>query len=454
MTKMHFVQTMHTQKKGKYMVNTRELILEILLEVIEKGSYSHLVIRSVLDKYQYLEKQERAFLTRVAEGTIQTMIELDYIINQYSKVKVNKMKPVIRNILRMSVYQMKYMDSVPDAAACNEAVKLARKKGFSSLSGFVNGVLRNISRNPAIELPNKERNPVSYYSVMYSMPEWLVELWSRDYGVEVMERILRAFMQEAPITIRTNLAKITSEELAEKLENEGVTVKKIEIKDTPGLDYAFMISGFDYLNALPSFQEGLFYVQDISSMMVAELAAPKKGDYIIDVCAAPGGKSTHLAEKLQGSGMVEARDLTEYKIGLIEDNIARHQCANMKAIQMDAIVFDEASVGKADIVIADLPCSGLGVMRKKTDIKYKMTTEKMASLVELQRNMLHTVCNYVKEGGILIYSTCTIHRGENEENVSWFIKEHPEFELQIQQQIFPQEEFGDGFFVAKLKKIG
>ena len=441
-------------KKGKDMVNTRELILEILLEVIEKGSYSHLVIRSVLDKYQYLEKQDRAFITRVAEGTIQTMIELDYIINQYSKVKVNKMKPVIRNILRMSVYQIKYMDSVPDSAACNEAVKLARKKGFSSLSGFVNGVLRNISRNPAVLLPNKERNPVQYYSVMYSMPEWIVELWNSDYGVVVMEQILGDFMKEAPITIRTNLAKITPEKLAEKLESEGVTVKKIELKDIPSLNYAFMISGFDYLNALPSFKEGLFYVQDVSSMMVAELAAPKKGDYIIDVCAAPGGKSMHLAEKLQKTGVVEARDLTEYKVGLIEENIARHECKNMKAVQKDAAILDEASVGMADIVIADLPCSGLGVMRKKTDIKYKMTPEKMASLVELQRNMLHTVCNYVKKGGILIYSTCTIHRGENEGNVSWFIKEHPEFELQSQQQIFPQEEFGDGFFIAKLKKIG
>ncbi|MBR5127483.1 MAG: 16S rRNA (cytosine(967)-C(5))-methyltransferase RsmB [Roseburia sp.] len=434
------------------MINTRELILEILLEVIEKGSYSHLVIRSVLDKYQYLEKQERAFITRVCEGTIQTMIELDYIINQFSKVKVNKMKPVIRNILRMSVYQLKYMDSVPDSAACNEAVKLARKKGFSSLSGFVNGVLRNISRNPAIELPNKERNPIQYYSVKYSMPEWIVERWKADYGVEVLEEILEDFSKEAPITIRTNLAKTTPEELAVRLEAEGVTVKKVVLKEVPTLDYAFMISGFDYLNALPSFQEGLFYVQDISSMMVAELAAPKKGDYIIDVCAAPGGKSTHLAEKLQGSGMVEARDLTEYKISLIEENIARHQCKNMKAIQQDATLLDEDAIGKADIVIADLPCSGLGVMRKKTDIKYKMTPEKMASLVELQRNMLHTVCNYVKESGILLYSTCTIHRGENEDNVAWFLENHPEFELLSMQQIFPQEEFGDGFFIAKMHK--
>ena len=436
------------------MINTRELILGILLEVAEEGNYSHLVIRSVLDKYQYLEKQERAFITRVSEGTIQTMIELDYIINQFSKVKVNKMKPVIRNILRMSVYQLKYMDSVPDSAACNEAVKLARKKGFSSLSGFVNGVLRSIGRGLLeVNYPDKEKNPVAYYSVKYSMPEWIVKQWIADYGEAVTDDMLAAFSKEAPITIRTNLEKITPEELADRLQSEGVSVKKVEWKEFSSLNYAFVISDFDYLNGLPSFRDGLFYVQDISSMMVAELAAPKKDDYIIDVCAAPGGKSTHLAEKMQGTGMVEARDLTEYKISLIEENIARHRCQNMKAVQMDATVYDEASERLADIVIADLPCSGLGVMRKKTDIKYKMTPEKMASLVELQRSMLHTVCNYVKENGILLYSTCTIHRGENEENVAWFLKKHPEFELLNMQQIFPQEEFGDGFFIAKMKKI-
>ena len=435
------------------MENTRALILGILLEVMEEGNYSHLVIRSVLDKYQYLEKQERAFITRVAEGTIQTAIELDYIINQFSKVKVNKMKPVIRNLLRMSVYQMKYMDSVPDSAACNEAVKLARKKGFASLSGFVNGVLRNISRGLSeVSYPDEKKEPVAYYSVKYSMPEWIVNKWIADYGVDTMRATLEALAKEAPIMIRTNLAKITPKALEERLAAEGVTVKKVVLEEVPTLDYAFLISDFDYLNALPSFREGLFYVQDASSMMVAELAAPKEGDYIIDVCAAPGGKSTHLAEKLEGSGMVEARDLTEYKVSLIEENIARHVCANMKAVQWDATVSDEASVEKADIVIADLPCSGLGVMRKKTDIKYKMTPDKMKSLVTLQREMLHTVCDYVKPQGKLVYSTCTIHRSENEENVAWFLEQHPQFQLESMQQIFPKEEFGDGFFIASMRK--
>ena len=264
--------------------------------------------------------------------------------------------------------------------------------------------------------------------------------------------MLKAFATEAPLTIRTNLLKITPQELKERLNREGVTAEKINCMECPGLDYGFYISGFDYLNGLSSFREGLFYVQDISSMMVAELAEPKEDDYIIDVCAAPGGKSTHLAEKLKNTGMVEARDLTEYKVSLIEENISRHQLGNMKAVQMDATVLDEASIGKADIVIADLPCSGLGVMRKKTDIRYRMTKESEQELASLQRQMLDTVCQYVKADGKLIYSTCTIDKMENEENVTWFLKKHPEYVLEEMHQILPQAQYGDGFFIARMRK--
>lgn len=434
-------------------VNTRELILGILMEVTKEGGYSHQVIRAVLDKYQYLDKKERAFITRVSEGTIQTMIELDYIINQYSKVKVNKMKPVIRNILRMSVYQLKYMDAVPDSAACNEAVKLARKKGFASLSGFVNGMLRNISRNlDQTAYPDETTHTMEYLSVRYSVPEWIAAQWVRDYGMEQTKALLAAFLQEAPVTIRTNLLKITPDALEERLKKEGVTAVRIHREDAPGLDYAFLITGFDHLNALESFREGLFYVQDISSMMVAEWADPKEGDHIIDVCAAPGGKSIHLAEKMHGTGSIEARDLTDYKVRLIEENIARHGLSNVKAVRWDATVYDESAKERADLVIADLPCSGLGVLRKKTDIKYRMTEEGEKELVKLQRDILNQVCSYVKAGGTLLYSTCTIDRMENEENVAWFLEKHTEYTLLRMQQIFPGETYGDGFFLAKLKK--
>ena len=409
----------------------------MLLAIDRDGQYSHLVLRDVLDKYQYLSKQERAFLTRLTEGTVERMLTLDYVIDQFSKTKVKKMKPLIRELMRLSVYQIMYMDGVPDAAVCNEAVKLARKRGFSGLSGFVNGVLRSVARGwKDVAFQNE--------SVRYSVPEWIIDGWNADYGRDVTEKMLEAFMQPAKITVRTNTQKCTPEELKDRLSQEGVTVEAIE-----GISYAFALSGFDYLAGLGSFQDGWFYVQDISSMTVAHAADPKKGDYIIDVCAAPGGKSSHLAELLDGSGMVEARDLTEYKVGLIEENILRHDLHNMKAVQQDATLFDEASVEKADILICDLPCSGLGVIGRKSDIRYKMTAEKAHDLAVLQQGMLDTVWKYVKRGGKLIYSTCTIHKEENEDNVAAFLQKHPQFTLVEQRQIFPMEG-SDGFFVAKM----
>ncbi len=287
-------------------------------------------------------------------------------------------------------------------------------------------------------------------SVRYSVPEWLTTQWLAEYGREQTEQMMQAFLTDAPITIRTNLRRTTPEELREKLEAEGVTVEPMDMGKYPELSYAFTISGFDYLNGLNSFREGLFYVQDLSSMLVAEWAAPKAGDVCIDVCGAPGGKSIHFAEKLDGTGSVEARDISDNKVELIHENIARHQLSNITAKCWDATVLDEESIEKADIVIADLPCSGLGVLRKKTDIKYRMSASAEAELVKLQRSILQVVASYVKPGGTLMYSTCTIHRAENEENVAWFVARHPEFTVEKMQQIFPEETLGDGFFIARL----
>lgn len=426
-------------------VNERELALAILLEV-ERGEKSHLVLRNVLEKYQYLSKQERAFLTRLAEGTVERKLELDYIINQFSKVKTDKMKPVIRNILRMAVYQLKYMNQVPQSAACNEAVKLAVKKGFGNLRGFVNGVLRNIARNlEQIEYPSVE-DRTAYLSVKYSMPEWIVKMWLKDYGMEKGMEIMEGVYAERPTTIRVNQNQISKEALIQKLETEGV-----QVEEHPFLDSALMISGYDYLGSLESFCEGDFQIQDAASIRVCECAEIKEGDYIIDVCAAPGGKALHAAQILNGTGHVEARDLTEYKVSLIQENIWRMGFTNIEAVQQDATIFEPSSEEKADVVIADLPCSGLGVLSKKTDLKYKMTPETEKEVAVLQRQILEVVNRYVKKGGTLIYSTCTICKAENEENTKWFIEHHPEFELEKETQIFPARET-DGFYIAKFKR--
>ena len=440
-------------------VTERDIVLGILMEVTEKGMYSHIVLREVLGKYQYLDKKERAFITRVTEGTLEHMIELDYILDRFSKVKVKKMKPVIRNILRSAVYQLKYMDTVPDSAVCNEAVKLAVKKGFGTLRGFVNGVLRSTARGLKDVVYPKETK--ARLSVQYSMPLCILELWMETYDPETIETMLADFQKEKPLTIRWSDKSRNPEEI---FAAEGVTVQR-----HPYLPYACRISGYDYLGDLESFAKGYFSVQDISSMLVCEAAAPREGDYIIDVCAAPGGKSLHMAELLNGSGMVEARDLTQYKVDLIQENIDRTGLLNIRAVQQDALVFDADSVEKADIVVADLPCSGLGVLGKKTDLKYKATPEGAAQLAGLQREILENVRTYVKPGRTLIYSTCTINHAENQDNVHWFLEKYPEFSLtdirerlcselraDVEEngmiQLLPGIHQSDGFFLACMKR--
>lgn len=429
-------------------VNERELVLDMLLQITRDGEYSHIVLKNVLDKYQYLDKRERAFITRVVNGTLEHMIEMDYIINQFSKVKANKMKPVIRTIMRSSVYQMKYMDSVPDSAVCNEAVKLAGKRGFVNLKGFVNGVLRNISRNlDKISYPDP-KDIVAYISVRYSLPEWLVQQWLKVYDAETVEAIGKAFLKENPLTVRFDEHKIKKTELIKILKEEGVTVTEDE-----QVPCALYLSGYDHLGALKSFCEGLYQVQDLSSMQVALWAEPKEGDQVIDVCAAPGGKAIHVAELLNGTGHVEARDLSEYKVDLIRDNIERSGLKNIDAVCQDATIEDPEKKESADIVIADLPCSGLGVLGKKPDLRYKMNEQTEKELVQLQRQILSVVNTYVKPGGKLLYSTCTIHREENEGNVEWFLKTYPEFELVKDKQMLPGKDAGDGFYIAMLKKV-
>lgn len=428
-------------------VNTRNLVVDILLAVTRDGEFSHIAIRDVLDKYRYLPKQDRAFITRLSQGTLERMIELDAIINQFSKTKVKKMKPVIAVILRSGVYQLKYMDSVPDSAACNEAVKLTVKRGFSGLKGFVNGVMRNIARNlDQIKLPDADKEPEKYLSVRYSVPEWIVARFIRQYGKEACEKSLEAFLQPHPTSVQVDTDRISMEEITASLQAQGITVTQ-----NPEIKRALFLSGYEALDEIEEFENGLLYVQDTASMLAVEMAAPKPGDTVIDVCAAPGGKSVYAARMIGETGHVESRDLTEYKVEMIEDNIERCQLSNMTAKVWDATEFDASAEEKADVVIADLPCSGLGVIGTKTDIKYNASEEKIQELAALQQEILQVVCRYVKPDGTLLYSTCTMTKEENEENVHKFLETHTEFELEQMRQCFPYERC-DGFFMAKMHR--
>ena len=445
-------------------VNLREIILGILMEVTEGEAYSHIVLRDTLEKYQYLPKRDRAFVSRVTEGTLENLIQIDYVIECFSKVPIHNMKPLIRNLLRMSIYQMKYMDSVPDSAVVNEAVRIAQKRGFYNLKGFVNGVLRTAAREmDGIVWPSPTEDPIEYLSVCYSMPQWILHKWLEQFSFEEVEQICRSFGEEKPVTVRMRTDRVSREEIIASLRDEGC-----EVQQHPYLDYAIRISGYNYLQALTAFRLGWIYVQDVSSMLVAEIAAPNWGDYCIDVCAAPGGKSTHLADKLKGSGYVEARDKSEDKVDLMQENIERLGVINMVAALRDATVFDQESFHKADIVLCDVPCSGLGVIGKKQDIRYRMNPTRQEELVRIQRRILAVSQNYVKPGGVLIFSTCTIGADENQMNLKYFLENYP-FHLESIDPYIPEQlrcrtsrggylqllpgiHETDGFFLARLKR--
>ena len=445
-------------------VNLRAVVLDILLENEKNPGHSNQITGQALSKFQYLPKPQRAFISRLAEGTIERSIEEDWLIDHVSSVKTKKMKPVIRNIMRMSAYQLKYMDSVPASAVCNEAVKLARKRGFSSLAGFVNGVLRSLARDiDNIMYPDKS-DFVKYCMIRYSMPEYIIHILMDECGGQT-EEVLKGFEKERRLYIRCNTRLITSDELKKRLIAEGVTV------EATCVPYAFAISGYDYLADLTSFEEGLFQVQDLSSILAGLAVNPKPGDHIVDVCAAPGGKCLHAAQRC-GNVTVEARDVSEAKVQLIYDNIERLHMDNVTAKVWDATVKDESLVGKADILICDVPCSGLGILGRKADIRYNASEEKTRSLVELQRKILSVCSEYVKPGGYMIYSTCTINSAENEQNVSWFTDNFPYEADSIREdypmlggaslnkdtldkgyvQLLPGINDTDGFFIARLKK--
>lgn len=437
-------------------MTARELALDMLIEILEKGSFCHIVERQALSKYQYLPKKDRALAARITEGVVERLLSLDYAVNRVSKTKTDKMKPVIRNILRIGAYQILYMDRIPDSAACNEAVKLAVKRRFAGLKGFVNGVLRSVAREKEnLVFPDEETR--------LSIPDWLLSMWKQELGEEQALAVAEAMLRERPTCVRCNQDKEDVERIVKSLTDQGVQVTRL-----PDFDDILYIRNYDYLEALEAFSMGWIQVQDVSSSLVGRAAAPKAGDFVLDVCGAPGGKSLHMADLLKGTGMVEARDLTVQKVSLIEENISRSGFSNIRAKVWDALEPDEEMKRQADIVLADLPCSGLGIIGRKPDIKYRMTREGCRELSELQREILSVVWEYVKPGGILIYSTCTISRAENQENMEWLLREFPFETVDISQsvgtvfqeetakkgylQLLPGRHPSDGFFLTVLKR--
>ena len=402
-------------------VNSRELIVNMLLEISAGEEYSHVLIRGVLEKYNYLEGKEKSFIKCVTEGSLERRMELDYILDAFSKTPVKKMKPFIRELLRMSVYQILYMSRVPDSAAINEAVKLAKKRGFTGLSGFVNGVLRSIAKEGRdYPMPDAKKAPVRYLSIKYSMPEWIVEKFLKEFGKERTEQILQGLLSVRPVTIRflRSVSPEEREKLLEEMKKRGV-----EARRHPYLCEAYLLNGVEGVTSLPGFYEGKFALQDISSMLAVEAAGICPVDQVLDVCAAPVVKAMYAAMLAGERGSVTACDITEYKTTMIEQNCERLHYSNVSVVLRDAAKDDPERHGKFDVVLADVPCLGLGVIGRKKEIKYRVKEADIASITELQKSIVKESAKCVKSGGILLYSTCSMTYEENEAMVDWMEKE-------------------------------
>jgi 16S rRNA (cytosine967-C5)-methyltransferase len=404
------------------MENVREIVLDLLLSLEKDKGMSHRLISDVLSKYDYLDVKEKRFLKRLAEGTLERQIELDYYLDHYSNLPVRKMKPLIRCLLRMSVYQILYMDSVPDSAACNEACKLAERRKFQSLKGFVNGVLRRISREKeALPLPDR-KNVLEWLCVKYSMPELIVREWLAEYGEAMTEKILQGLLEIHPVSLRM-IETLSDEEMAtidKRLQAAGVRTEK-----SPYDARILLARDLEGAESLSDFQEGRLTVQDASSVLAVKMAGIQKGDLVVDACAAPGGKSILAAELVGKTGKIICGDLTSQKTDRIAENIDRLGSSNIEIREWDAREPMPQWIGKADVLLLDVPCSGWGVMGKKRDIKYHATEQGISELEDLQKAILRGASQYVKPDGILLYSTCTVRKQENRDMVAWILENLP-----------------------------
>ncbi len=430
-------------------VNNRELVLDMLLVIEKQEAFSNRLIKDVLNKYDYLSGQEKAFIKRLFEGTLERQIELDYDLNQLSSVPVKKMKPLIRNLLRMSAYQILYMDGVPDAAAVSEAVKIASKRKFQNLRGFVNGVLRNLtSQKDTIKSPDEKMEPTLYLSVVYSMPEWIVQHFLSIYSYEETKSLLEGLLKVRPVCIR--FSKFLTEQEKKAL-IEAFVLKNVNVHRHPFISDAYYLENSENIAMLPGFMEGRFTIQDASSIAAVAAADIKAGDLVLDICAAPGGKTMLAAEYVGNTGLVISRDVSEYKVSLIQENLQRMKLQNVKLQVWDARVPDLEMLNQADVVLADVPCSGLGVIGRKRDIKYRLTQDGLQEIVSLQKEILRQAVTYVKPGGTLLFSTCTINPDENEKTTEWILNEF-DFIKEKEMQLLPNHEDTDGFYFAKLRR--
>ncbi|MEH7299632.1 16S rRNA (cytosine(967)-C(5))-methyltransferase RsmB [Neobacillus drentensis] len=442
--------------------NVREIALDLLTTIEKNQSYSNLLLNTTIEKNE-LSQKDVGLLTELTYGTLQRKMALDFYLNPFIKDN-KKLADWIHHLLRLTLYQMVYLDRIPDRAAIYEAVDIAKKRGHKGIASLVNGVLRSIQRKGLPSL-NEISEPNKRLAMETSHPEWLVTRWVDQFGFDKTKEMCEINLTAPMQTARVNLTKISRDECVALLEEDGFQIEK-----SPIIPEAIRCLKGNLASTI-SFKYGMFTIQDESSMLATYALGAEKDEFVLDACAAPGGKSTHIAEKMNNTGEVISVDLHQHKVRLINDNARRLGLENIKTSVSDSrhlqnkfkdVLFDR--------ILLDAPCSGLGVMRRKPDMKYTKTEKDLERLSTIQQDLLKSVSPLLKKGGILVYSTCTVDKEENENTVLKFLENNPDFEPDLtfkdrmpeavqpfitgyDLQVFPQDFGSDGFYIAVLKKV-
>jgi len=442
------------------MDHVRNLAVRVLSEVNEEGAYANVALARNLRKAE-LSDVDRRFLTELAYGAVKATGTLDWMIRKYVNRPVRKIAPMIRNILRLGFYQIFFMDKVPASAACNECVELAKKYGHPGTVKFVNAVLRSAVRAPEkCAFPHGKGHATEELALQTFHPQWLVKRWVKALGFDAAAAICAFDNEDAVLSLRANTLKISRGALLERLQAEGA-----EALPSNWAPEGILCTSHGALDKMPSLAEGLWQVQDESSMQVAHVVDPQPGEFVIDCCSAPGGKTTHLAALMQNRGRIIAGDIYEHKLARIEENAKRLGITMIDTELLDAHNVGRRFAGQADRVLVDAPCSGLGVLRRKPDARWKKNEDEIKKLPQLQLDILKSAAEAVRPGGVLVYSTCTINHMENEEVVEAFLSTHEAFMLvetgqflptkkraERMVQLYPHIDGTDGFFIARMER--
>lgn len=399
--------------------DAREMAVNLVYNIMENGAYANLSLENALRSSTF-SQNDKNLVTELVNGSIRMIKHLDWVLNLFLRKSIHEQNPLMRNVLRIAAYQIMFMERIPDYAVVNSAVDITRKKVNKTMAGVCNAVLRNLIRNKD-ELTYPPVNSLAYLSVYYSQPEWLVQLWLECYGVDVAENML-AYMNHKPLlTLRINTLRTDAETLARELTGEGVTVRPSELIHDSFVIEA-MSSSIDQLN---SYQSGLFYVQNEASMLAADVLDPQEGEHILDLCSGVGGKATHFAEKMKNKGIIKAVELYKHKLSILDNNCQRLVINIIDAEQNDILTMASNPVWQR--VFLDAPCSGLGVLNRRADARWRKTPQEINELTKLQASLLEKAGEMTAPDGILVYSTCTVNPAENENIISSFLNKNHAF---------------------------